>query len=305
VGLGNLAQRAQATTSGRECMEIKMVGVVGMSGFMGTGIVQTCAQSGYQVIGASRSEERVNKALALINSRLARSVEKGKLSQQDKDAAMARIKGTTDMKDLHECDLVVETVVENLDLKKKTFAELDTICPKHAILASNTSCLSIIDMAMATTKPDKVLGLHFLSPVPQSKLMEIVRSIATSDETIETGKEFAQSLGKAFIVSKDFPGFVFNRLHVALLLAAVRVLESGIATREEIDNSMKLGLDHPIGPLALLDFGGNDVYLNEANALYEELKDATYAPPMLLKKMVAAGWLGRKTGKGFYDYPSS
>jgi 3-hydroxybutyryl-CoA dehydrogenase len=209
------------------------------------------------------------------------------------------------MKDLYACDLVIETVLENLDLKKKVFAELDAICPKHAILASNTSCLSIIDMAMVTARPDKVLGLHFLSPVPQSKLVEIVRSIATSDETMEIGKKFARSLGKAFIASKDFPGFVFNRLHVALLLAAVRVLESGIATREDIDNSMKLGLDHPIGPLALLDFGGNDVYLNEANALYEELKDATYAPPVLLRRMVAAGWLGRKTGKGFYDYPSS
>jgi 3-hydroxybutyryl-CoA dehydrogenase len=283
-------------------MKIKRVGVLGMTGFMGQGIVQVCAQNGYQVVGSSRSEERVKESLAVIDSRLTKNVTKGKISQQERDAALARIKGTTDIKDFEDCDLVIETVVETLDLKKGIFAELDSICPKDTILATNTSCLSIIEIASVTKRPDKVLGLHFLTPVPQSRLLEIVRTIATSDKTMETGREFAQSLGKATIVSKDFPGFVFNRLSVALLLAAVRVLESGIATRDEIDNSMKLGLDHPIGPLALLDFGGNDVYLHIANALYEELKDATYAPPMLLKQMVAAGWLGRKTGKGFYDY---
>jgi 3-hydroxybutyryl-CoA dehydrogenase len=283
-------------------MKIKRVGVLGMTGFMGQGIGQVCAQYGYQVVGSSRSEKRVKESLAVIDSRLTKNVAKGRISQQERDAALARIKGTTDIKDFEDCDLVIETVVETLDLKKGIFAELDVICPKHTILATNTSCLSIIEIASVTKRPDKVLGLHFLTPVPQSRLLEIVRTIATSDETMETGREFAQSLGKATIVSKDFPGFVFNRLSVALLLAAVRVLESGIATRDEIDNSMKLGLDHPIGPLALLDFGGNDVYLHIANALYEELKDATYAPPMLLKQMVAAGWLGRKTGKGFYDY---
>jgi 3-hydroxybutyryl-CoA dehydrogenase len=253
-------------------------------------------------VGSSRSEERVKEALAVIDSRLTKSVAKERISQQEKDAALARVKGTTDIKDFGDCDLVIETAVETMDLKKGIFGELDVICPKDTILATNTSCLSIIEIASVTKRPDKVLGLHFLTPVPQSKLLEIVRTIATSDETMDMGREFAQSLGKATVVSKDFPGFVFNRLSVALLLAAVRVLESGIATREEIDNSMKLGLDHSIGPLALLDFGGNDVYLHIANALYEELKDATYAPPMLLKQMVAAGWLGRKTGKGFYDY---
>ena len=283
-------------------MKIERVGVVGMTGFMGQGIGQVCAQNGYQVVGSSRSEERVKESLAVIDSRLTKNVTKGKISQQERDAALARIKGTTNIKDFEDCDLVIETVVETLDLKKGIFAELDSICPKDTILATNTSCLSIIEIASVTKRPDKVLGLHFLTPVPQSRLLEVVRTIATSDETMDTGREFAQSLGKATIVSRDFPGFVFNRLSVALLLAAVRVLESGIATRDEIDNSMKLGLDHPIGPLALLDFGGNDVYLHIANALYEELKDSTYAPPMLLKQMVAAGWLGRKTGKGFYDY---
>ncbi len=283
-------------------MKIEKVGVLGMTGFMGQGIVQVCAQYGYQVVGSSRSEERVKESLAVIDSRLTKSVAKERISQQEKDAALARVKGTTDIKDFEDCDLVIETAVETMDLKKGIFAELDSICPKDTILATNTSCLSIIEIASVTKRPDKVLGLHFLTPVPQSKLLEIVRTIATSDETMDMGREFAQSLGKATVVSKDFPGFVFNRLSVALLLAAVRVLESGIATREEIDNSMKLGLDHSIGPLALLDFGGNDVYLHIANALYEELKDATYAPPMLLKQMVAAGWLGRKTGKGFFDY---
>ena len=283
-------------------MKIQRVGVVGMTGFMGQGIAQVCAQYGYQVVGSSRSEERVKESLAAIDSRLTKSVARGKISQQDKDLALTRIKGTTNMKDFGDCDLVIETVVEDMDLKKRIFAELDVICAEDSVLATNTSCLSIIEIAAVTRRPDRVVGLHFLSPVPQSKLLEIVRTMRTSDETMEVARDFTQSLDKAFIVSKDFPGFVFNRLSVALLLAAVRVLEAGIATRDEIDNSMKLGLDHPIGPLALLDFGGNDVYLHIANALYEELKDPTYAPPMLLKQMVAAGWVGRKTGKGFYEY---
>jgi len=291
-------------------MEIKKVGVVGMTGFMGTGIGQLCAQSGYQVIGSSRSEERINKALASISSRLARSVEKGKLSQQDKDSITARIKGTTDMKDFHDCDLIIESVAENLDLKRKVFAELDEICPKHAILGTNTSCLSIIDIATATKRPDKVLGIHFFSPVPQNKLLEIINTLATSDETIEISKEFGRSLGKTIIATKDVPGFVFNRLYIALELVAIRLLElvairlleSGIATREEIDSSMTVGLGHPIGPLALLDFNGIDVIYSVANALYEQLNDPVYAPPVLMKKMVAAGWHGRKTGKGFYEY---
>jgi len=283
-------------------MEIKKIGVVGMTGFMGQGIAQICSQSGYQVVGSSRTEGRVKQSLAAIDSRLTKNVEMGNLSPQDKKAALARIKGTTDMKDFSDCDLVIETVVEVMDSKKRVFAELDAICPENTILATNTSCLSVIEIASATKRPDKVIGFHFLTPVTRGKLLEIVKTIATSEETLKTGQTFTQSLGKKYIISKDFPGFVFNRLIVALLLTAVRVLEAGIATREEIDNSMKLGLEHPIGPLALMDFGGNDVYLHIANALYEELKDATYAPPMLLKQMVAAGWLGRKTGKGFYDY---
>jgi len=286
-------------------MEIKKIGVVAMTGFMGQGIAQICAQVGYQVIGSSRNEQRLEKTVKAIDGRLARSVAKGVMTDRNRNEIMARIKGTTSLKDFADCDLVIESALEVMDLKKQLFAELDAICAKETILATNTSSLSIIEIASVTGRMDRVLGLHFLTPVPQSKLLEIVKTIATSEQTLEAGREFTRSLGKEIIISKDFPGFVFNRISVAFLLTAVRVLEAGIATREEIDNSMKLGLDHPIGPLALLDFGGNDVYLNIANALYDNLKDATYAPPMLLKQMVAAGWLGRKTGKGFYDYVAS
>ena len=273
-----------------------------MTGFMGSGITQACAQFGYQVVGSSRSEERLNKALASINSRLTRSVDKGKLSQQNKESTLARIKGTTNTKDFGDCDLIIETAIENMDLKKKIFTELDKVCPKHTILASNTSCLPVIELAMVTSRPDKVLGLHFLIPVPTSILLEIVKTTATSDETIEIGKQFGESLGKTIIIAKDTPGFIFNRQLIPWVLNAIRMLEAGIGTREDIDNSMKLGLDYPIGPLALLDVMGIDTVLFVASAMYNQLKEPQYAPPTLMKKMVSAGWLGRKTGKGFYEY---
>jgi 3-hydroxybutyryl-CoA dehydrogenase len=269
---------------------------------MGQGIAQVCAQNGYPVIGSSRSEARVSESLAAIDVRLAKNVAKGKMTPSEKTATMERIKGTTMMADFSDCDLVIETAVETLELKKGLFRELDKICPQHTILATNTSSISIIEIASVTRRPEKVLGLHFLSPVPQSKLLEIVRTISTDEATLDAGKGFVRSIKKENIVVKDYPAFVFNRLSVALCLTAVRVLEEGVASREDIDNSMKLGLEHPIGPLALLDFGGLDVYLHIANYLYDELKDGTYKPPMLLKQMVSAGWLGRKTGKGFYEY---
>ena len=283
-------------------MEIKKVGVVGMTGFMGSGITQACAQFGYQVVGSSRSEERLNKTLASINSRLTKSVDKGKLSQQDKESTLARIRGTTNTQDFGDCDLMIEVAIENLDVKKNIFAELDKVCPKHTILASNTSCLPVIELAMVTSRPDKVLGLHFLIPVPTSKLLEIVKTLTTSGETLEAGKEFAESLGKTVIVAKDTPGFIFNRQLIPWVLNAIRMLEAGIGTREDIDNSMKLGLDYPIGPLALLDVMGIDTVLFVASAMYNQLKEPQYTPPTLMKKMVTAGWLGRKTGKGFYEY---
>jgi len=282
-------------------MEIKKVGVVGC-GAMGSGIAQLCAQSGYQVVVSEINNELLNKGLASIDKVLARSVEKGRISQQDKDATLGRIKGTTSMKDFSDCDLMIEAAIENLDLKKKIFAELDKICPKDAILATNTSCLSIIDMAMVTKRPDKVLGLHFFNPAPVMKLLEIVRTIATSDETIEVCKEFAKSVGKAPVIAPDTPGFIVNRLWVPYMLHAIRLLEEGVASREDIDNAVMTGLNYPMGPLTLADLTGLDILLFVANAIYERVKDPRYIPPTLLEKMVAAGWLGRKTGKGFYDY---
>jgi len=282
-------------------MEIKKVGVVGC-GVMGSGIAQLCAQSGYQVVVSEINDELLNKGLASIEKILARGVEKGRLSQQDKDATLGRIKGTTNTKDFSDRDLMIEVAIENMDLKKKIFAELDEICPKDAILATNTSCLSIIDMAVSTKRPDRVLGLHFFNPAPVMKLLEIVRTIATSDETIEVSKKFGESVGKTTVIAPDKPGFIVNRLWIPYELHAIRLLEDGVASREDIDNAVMMGLNYPMGPLALVDLTGLDVLLFVANAIYERLKDPRYIPPTLLEKMVAAGWLGRKTGKGFYDY---
>ena len=282
-------------------MEIKKVGVVG-GGIMGGGIAQVSAQAGYEVVMSEINDELLNKGLAGINSILTRSVEKDRISQEDKDATLARIKGTTNTKDFSDCDLVIEAIIENMDLKKKVFAELDKICPKHAILATNTSCLSVIDMAKATNRPEQVLGMHFFNPVPVMRLLELVKTILTSDETLETARKFGESIGKTVSVSPDIPAFVVDQLANPFLLDAIRMVENGVATAEDIDTGIRLGLNHPMGPLALADLVGLDTILFIANALYDELKDPKFAPPTLLKKMVAAGWLGRKTGKGFYEY---
>jgi len=282
-------------------MEIKKVGVVGC-GQMGGGITQVCAQSGYMVVVLEINDELLKKGLASIDSSLTRSVQKEKITQPYKDATLARIQCTTDTRDFGDCDLVIEAAIENRDLKKMMFGELDKACPQHAILATNTSCLSIIDMAVATKRPDKVLGLHFFNPVPVMKLLEIVRTVATSEETLEASKNFGKSVGKAIVIAQDAPGFIVNRLMVPQLLNAIRMLESGVATREDIDTGMTLGLNHPMGPLALADLVGLDTLLFIANGIYNEFREAQYIAPTLLKKMVTAGWLGRKTGKGFYDY---
>jgi len=282
-------------------MEIKRVGVVGC-GLMGSGISQVCAQSGYQVVVSEMNDELLNKGLASISSFLTRNVKKGRVSQAEKEATLARIKGTTSLKDFSDCALIIEAVVEYLDFKKKIFAELDKICSEDAILATNTSCLSIIDMATVTTRPEKVLGIHFFNPVPSMKLLEIVKTIATSDETLKVGKEFGKSIGKTTIVAPDTPGFIVNRLLMPFMLGAFRMLESGLVTKEDIDTGVRLGLGHPMGPLTLADLIGLDTVLYIANAIFEELKDPLYASPVILKKMVATGWLGRKAGKGFYEY---
>ncbi len=282
-------------------MEIKKVGVVGC-GLMGSGIAQLCAQAGYPVVVLEINEELLNKGLSAIDRSLSRSVDKGKLSPPDREATLARIAGTTNTKDFADCELVIEAAVENMDLKKKIFAELDKICPQEAILATNTSCLSIIEMARATARADRVLGLHFFSPAPVMALLEIVRTTATSDETLATGKKFGQSLGKTVVIAQDSPGFIVNRLLIPFLLNAIRVLDSGLATKEDIDTAVKLGLNHPMGPLTLADLIGLDVIYSVASALYEEFGEPQYAPPPLVKKMVSDGRLGRKTGRGFYEY---
>ncbi len=283
-------------------MEVKKVGIVAMTGIMGTGIAQVCAQAGYQVLGSSRSQDNINKALASINSQLARAVERQRITQADKDAAVSRIKGTTSMQDFADCDLVVEAAAEDMQLKKGIFAELDKICKKDAIIASNTSCLSIIDLAIATKRPDKVAGIHFFNPVPVMKLVEVVKTITTSDDTVATSKKFCESVGKTVVIAKDAPGFIVNRLMTPFILNAVKMLESGVASREDIDTAINLGLNHPMGPLALVDLIGIDTFLSFADAQYEEFKDPQFSSPVLLRKMVSAGWLGRKTKKGFYEY---
>jgi 3-hydroxybutyryl-CoA dehydrogenase len=282
-------------------MEIKQVGVVG-AGIMGAGIAQVAAQAGYQVVVREINDDLLKKGLGSINSFLAKSVEKGRLSQPDKDVILGRIKGTLNISDFKDCDLVVEAVVENLELKKKVFAELDAVCPKHAVLATNASTVSIIDIARATQRPDKVIGTHYFNPAAMMKLVEIVRTIATSDETVKICQDYCKSIGKETVIAKDTPGFIVNRLSTPFMLEAVRMLENNVASREDIDNAVKLGLNHPIGPLALLDLIGIDSVYYGTSSIYEETKDPAYAPPVLMRKMVAAGWLGRKTGKGFYDY---
>jgi 3-hydroxybutyryl-CoA dehydrogenase len=282
-------------------MEIKNVGVVGC-GVMGSGITQVCAQSGYQVIVAEINGELLNKGLKSIQKVLTINVEKGRLSEQDKNNIFGRIKGTTDIKDFSHCDVVIEAVNENMGMKKEVFSGLDKICPKHTILSTNTSVLSIIDLAMVTARPDKVLGSHFFNPAPIMKLLELVKTIATSEETLEISRAFGNSLGKTTVIAQDTPGFIVNRIVTPFLLNAIRMLEAKIATREDIDNALNLGMNHPMGPLRLLDLIGIDTVFFATNAMYEEFKDPQFAPPPLMKKMVTAGWLGRKTGKGFYEY---
>jgi 3-hydroxybutyryl-CoA dehydrogenase len=282
-------------------MEIRTIGVVG-AGTMGAGIAQVCAQAGYSVILSEINQALLDKGLSAIGNSLTRLVEKAKLSDAGKVQVLNRLKGITDLKDFASCNIVIEAIIEDLEAKKQLFKTLDDICSSDTILATNTSCLSVTDIAMSTKRSDKILGIHFFNPVPVMALIEIVSTIRTSEETLRIGEEFGKSLGKTVIKAKDAPGFIVNRLAMPFILNAIRLFESGAASREDIDTSIKLGLNHPIGPLSLADLIGLDIIYNIVKSIYDELKDPQYAPPVLLKKMVAAGWLGRKSGKGFYDY---
>jgi len=282
-------------------MEIKKVGVVGC-GLMGGGITEVCARAGYDVVTLEVKQEFLDKGVGSIRTSLERGVKKGRLTEQEQSAIAARIKGTLNMEDFRDRDIVIEAAIENIAEKKKIFASLDQICPPDAILATNTSCLSILDMAIVTKRPAQVMGLHFFSPVAVMQLVEIVRTLVTSDNVVKAGEAFCKSLGKQPVHCKDTPGFLANRLGMAYLVYVFRCYEQGLATREDIDKAMRLGFNHPMGPLELADFIGLDTIYYIMVSMYEELNDPLFAPPVILKKMVTAGQLGRKTGKGFYDY---
>jgi len=282
-------------------MQIKTVGVVGC-GLMGSGIVETLAKNNFQVVVRELNDDFLRKGLARLDSSLQRAVDRQKLSPQAQVDTRARVRGTTALEDLAECDYVIEAAIENLELKKDIFARLDALTRPDVILASNSSSLSIAALAAKTRKPDKVLGMHFFNPVPVMTLLEIVRSFLTSDETLATSRALGEALGKKIIVAKDNPGFIVNALYIPYQLDAIRFFENGMASREDIDTGMQLGMNHPMGPLTLADFVGLDTILFVADEMYAETKDSKYAAPPLLRRMVVAGHLGRKSGKGFYEY---
>lgn len=282
-------------------MAIRKVGVIGC-GLMGSGITQVCAQAGISTTVREISRELLDKGMARIKSFMEAGVKRGKLKEEDVANTLNKINPTTRLEDLADCDIVIEAITENLGAKKETFAALDKICKPAAIIASNTSSLSITEMASVTKRMDRCIGMHFFNPVPIMKLVEIVRPEITSDETYNAVKEFAKTLGKVVVTAKDTPGFIVNLLLVPYLLDAVRAVETGIATKEDIDTAVKLGLNHPMGPIELLDFVGLDTTYYIAEAMYQEFKDTRYASPTLLKRMVLAGRNGRKAGRGFYDY---
>lgn len=282
-------------------MEIKKVGVLGC-GLMGSRIAQVAALSGYPVIVRDLEERLYQEGFARVKKSLAGQVEKGKLDQKAADAAFDNLKGTTKLKDLKGCDLIIEAVVEDLKIKNEMFAALDKICSQNTIFASNTSSLTIIEMAVASGRPDRVVGLHFFNPAHVMKLVEVVRTIATSQQTFDTTMAFALSLGKVPIAARDDSGFIVNYLLVPYLLDAVRALEKGVGSVQDIDNGMKFGCGYPMGPFTLLDFVGLDTTYRIANIMFDEYRETRYAPPPLLRKMILAGLYGMKSKKGFYDY---
>ena len=284
-------------------MKITKVGVLG-AGLMGSGIAEVCAKSGYETVVREVSDDLAGKGVRRVETSLAKAVERGKLAAAESTLARGRLSATTQVKDLAGCDLVIEAVVENLEAKKELFGELDAVCGDAAIFCSNTSSLTITELSAATRRPDRFAGLHFFNPVPVMKLVEVVRTIATSEETAATVFEFAKSLGKEPILARDNSGFIVNRLLVPYLLDAVRALEEGVGTKEDIDKGMELGCAHPMGPLKLLDFVGLDTTYAIAEIMFSEYREKRFAPPPLLKRMVLAGRYGRKSGRGFYEYGS-
>ncbi len=282
-------------------MEIRKVGVVGC-GLMGSGIAQVSAMSGFPTVIREVSQPLLDKGLASIEKSLSKFVEKGTLSSEQKGQTLARLQPSLELDDFADCDLVIEAIIENLDRKRELFAELDPKVKREAIFASNTSSLSITEMMMATGRGPRFLGLHFFNPVPLMKLVEVVKTVVTDPAVVEAGLEFGRKVGKTPILTSDRGGFIVNRLLVPYLLDSIRAFEEGVGSIEDIDNGMKLGCGHPMGPLTLNDFVGLDTTYYIAEILFDEYREKRFAPPPLMKRMVLAGMLGRKTGKGFYDY---
>lgn len=280
---------------------ISKVGIVGL-GQMGSGIAQVTAQAGFSVLATDVSEELITRGVKNITKQLDKAIEKGKLDIAGKEKILGNIKTTPELHEFTECDLVIEAVVENMAAKKELFAELDKTCKLETILATNTSSLPVSDLASVTKRRGKFVGLHFFNPVSVMKLVEVVRTLDTSEDTYSTAFEFAKAVGKSPVRAKDTPGFIVNVLLIPFLLDAIRQYENGLATREDIDNGMMLGCGHPMGPLTLTDFIGLDTTLYIADIFFEEFKDSHYAAPPLLRRMVNAGYLGKKTGRGFYEY---
>ena len=284
--------------------KIKRVGVLGC-GLMGSGIAQVSAQAGYDTVVVEVEQKFLDKGLAGIDKSLGKFVEKGKLSADDKSKSMSRLRGSTSLKDLAECDIIIEAITENPKIKKETYTAIDTIVKKDAIFASNTSSLTITELSMATARPKQFVGLHFFNPVPLMKLVEVVRTILTSDETFNTAFEFAKSVGKDPVSCRDNSGFIVNRLLVPYLLDAIRAFEEGVGSIEDIDKAMQLGCGYPMGPFTLLDFVGLDTTYYITDVMFNEYREKRFASPALLRKMVLAGRFGRKSGAGFYDYSGS
>jgi 3-hydroxybutyryl-CoA dehydrogenase len=281
--------------------EVSTVGVVG-AGIMGSGIVEVCARAGMEVTFVEATDDLVARGRGAIERSTARAVEKGKLDADGRDQLLGRVQGSTTLDALAEMDLVIEAVVEDLAIKQDVFRRLDALTRPEIVLASNTSSIPIVELGGVTKRPDQVVGMHFFNPPPIMPLLELVRSLATSDETVEFARGMGERLGKTTVLAKDRAGFIVNYLLVPYLNFAAGMYEEGFATAEDIDTAIKLGLNHPMGPLTLLDFIGIDTAVHVADVLYEEFRDPLFNPPPILKRMVAAGWLGKKTGRGFYSY---